>query len=368
MAEPDWPPLTLDEINEALPTRPDDVRGHLTRSPDSSSAGAAVEIEWHSPRPLSSTVRVRMSDGARLVVKRVPVALRAADALAPEHAFMDHLREQGIPVPEVSSRTHGEFSYEFQAPGAGRDLYRGAFSWSPYLSLDHAAAAGGMLARVHRAATGFDAPARPPLPLLAALCEDPVPDIERHAAARPAVGEFLAGRDWRADLGAAVPAPIDVSGLEPLWTHNDWHGTNLLWSNESGSPDRITAVFDFGLANRTTAVFDLATAIERFAVDWIALRDTGAARIHTAQLVAFLRGYCAIRPLTPRERAVLPDVLPLVPVHYELSEIDYFLSVLPRPNLENAEIAYRSYFLGHLRWAASAQGKSFRDLIYRISA
>ena len=356
MVEPEWPPLTLGEINDVLREGiPRDLRWDADR--------AAVEIEWRSPRPLSSTARVRMDDGGRLVVKRVPVALRDVDAHAEEHAFMDHLRVHGIPVPEVRSRTHGEFSYEFQAPGAGDDLYRGAFSWTPYLSPGHAAAAGAMLARTHCAAEGYDAPVRPPRPLEAALCTDLVADVERYATARPALGAFLAEREWRADLDAiAVPPPVGLSGLAPLWTHNDWHGTNLLWRGEA-----IGAVFDFSLANRTTAVFDLATAIERFAVDWIALRDTGAARIHTDQLAAFLRGYGEIRPLTPRERAALPEIFPLAHVHYQLSEIDYFLSVLPRPNIDNAEISYHSYFLGHLRWAESEQGDAFFDLLRKVS-
>ncbi|MGF6888770.1 Ser/Thr protein kinase RdoA (MazF antagonist) [Nocardia sp. GAS34] len=366
MAEPDWPPLTLDEINSVL------------ADCDSVSGGLAAEIEWRSPRPLSSTVRVRLDDGARLVVKRLPVALRDADALAEEHAFMNHLRARGIPIPEVWSRTHGEFSYEFQAPGSGDDAYRGDFSWSPYRSTGHAAAAGAMLARIHCAARGFDAPSRPPLPLLSAQCTDLVPGVERHAAARPALGAFLSERDWQAELGPGVPPAVDLAGLEPLWTHNDWHATNLLWRSDSArgsagggelaadSADAITAVFDFGLANRTTAVFDLAVAIERFAVDWIGLRDTGVARIHTDQLAAFLRGYAEIRPLALRERAVLPEIFPLAHVHYQLSEIDYFLSVLPRPGAGNADIAYRHYFLGHLRWAESERGREFLDLLRHI--
>lgn len=368
MVAPDWSPLTLGEINAVLA---DDTSGNADTEPVASlapPAGPAAAVEWRSPRPLSSTAHVRMADGARLVVKRVPVALRDAEALAEEHAFMDHLRARGIPVPRVWSRVRGEFAYEFQTPGAGRDLYQGEFSWSPYRSVGQASAAGALLARMHCAAVGFDALERPVRPLQAAMCTDLVAGVERHAAARPALGAFLHERDWRAELDAVVVPPrLDPSGLEQLWTHNDWHGTNLLWREGDGR-EAIGAVFDFGLANRTTAVFDLATAIERFAVDWIALRDTGAARIHADQLAAFLRGYCDIRPLTSRERAALPEIFPLAQVHYQLSEIDYFLSVLPRPNIENAEIAYRSYFLGHLRWMKSADGRALCDLLRHIPA
>nr|WP_281182453.1 phosphotransferase [Nocardia miyunensis] len=329
----------------------------------SEAEAEGIAIEWHSPRPLSTTALVRFADRTRQVVKRVPVALRAADALAEEHAFMDHVRAQGIPVPEVWSYTGAEFSYEFQVPGAGADRYRDAFSWSPYLSCEHAGAAGAMLARIHCAAEDYDAPERPLRPLQSALCTDPVVAVERHIAARPALAEFLAERDWRADLRAAsAPSTVDLSGLKPLWTHNDWHGTNLLWHD-----DEITAVLDFGLADRTTAVFDIATAIERFAIDWLALRRGEPVRIHTRQLGSFLRGYRGVRPMTERERVALPEIFPLVHIHYELSEIDYFCSVLARPNRENAEIAYRSYFLGHLRWSASKQGRDFRALLGELS-
>ncbi|MBF6330784.1 phosphotransferase enzyme family protein [Nocardia transvalensis] len=334
MAEPDWPPLTLDEIDEA------------------------AQIEWRSPRPLSSTARVRMADGERVVVKRMPVALRDAGALAEEHAYMAHLRARGIPIPLVRTVVRGGFSYEIHGLGDGEDLYRGVFSWTPHLSEEHADSAGRMLARLHCAAEGYEAPERAPRPLLAALCTDPIATVERYAAARPTVARFLDARPWREQLAARR---VGTEGLAPLWTHNDWHGTNLLWRG-----DEITAVFDFGLANRTTAAFDLAVAVERFAVDWIALRDGGPARIQEAQLAAFLHGYTAIRPLTPAERRALPALFPLAHIAYELSEIDYFLSVLPHPNHENAEIAYRDYLVGHLQWAQGEQGRAFLELLGRL--
>lgn len=331
MAEPDWPPLTLAEID-----------------------GAAA-IEWRSPRPLSSTAGVRMADGAQIVVKRLPTTLRDAAALAEEHEFMAHLRERGIPIPVVRSFTRGDFSYEIHAPGVGDDRYRGAFSWTPYTSRAAAASAASMLARLHVAAEGYDAPSRALRPLSPSLCTDLVATVERRIAVAPALAAFLADRHWRDDV---EPRRVDIADLEPLWTHNDWHGTNLLWQGDS-----VSTVIDFGLANRTTAVVDIATAIERFAVDWISLRNGGPANLRIAQITAFLDAYNRIRPLTAAERAALPTVFPLVHADYALSEIDYFLTVLPRPNLENAEIAYRDYFLGHIQWLTTSQGQAFLDLL-----
>ncbi len=148
--------------------------------------------------------------------------------------------------------------------------------------------------------------------------------------------------------------------MPSLWTHNDWHPTNLLWTG-----DEITAVLDFGLANRTLAVFDLATAIERFAVDWLA---AGSKRVRTDQLAAFLRGYGEIRPLGAAERALLPDIFPLVHIAYELSEMDYFLTIPPRRQVRGARIAYRNYLLGRSVWAASAEGKAFTTMLRGLSA
>ncbi|WP_327142674.1 phosphotransferase enzyme family protein [Nocardia sp. NBC_01327] len=335
LVAPDWPPLTQPEIMALL--------------------DADAVIEWRSPRPLSATAQVRAASGLAVIVKRLPRTLRDAAALAEEHGFMNHLRENGIPIPRVLlTREMGEFVYEVQELGVGDDLYRGTFTWSPYQSLAQAESAGRMLARVHLAALGYDAPARPPRPLLGSFTvfssPDPIAAIEKLAAARPALTAFLDGRDWRADVERlhlpfhARLYPL-LDGVSPRWTHNDWHGTNLLWQHETPS-----TVIDFGLCDRTTAVHDIAIALERCAVDWISLRNGGPARTQIDQVNALLHGYESLRPLTSAESRALPALLPLVHAEYELSEIDYFLSVVPSGNPPNAEIAYHHYFLGHTDW------------------
>ena len=353
LVAPDFPPLTTGEVKSVLG--------------ESGQCGGSAEIEWRSRRPLSAAARVRCDDGRRVVVKRMPATLRDLPALASEHAFMAHVRDRGIPVPHVRAVARDGFSYEIQELGVGEDRYRDEFSWSPYHSVAEAAAGGAMLARLHLASSGFDAPVRAPRPLLAALCTDPVETIENYAAARPPVGRFLAQQDWRrAWAPLAARGPVSdlgerVDALPALWTHDDWHPTNLLWSGTE-----ITAVLDFGLANRTVAVFDIATAVERFALDWLAPAGTGVV-VHTDQLSAFLRGYCAIRPLDARERDVLPELFPLVHIAYELSEIDYFLTIPPSRRVRDARIAYRNYFLGRSEWAASAEGKAFTTTLRRLT-
>ncbi|MFJ4658571.1 phosphotransferase enzyme family protein [Nocardia sp. NPDC088792] len=339
LVEPDWPALTSAEI--------------------AAVAGADAVIEWRSPRPLSATARVMLPGGQPVIVKRLPHTLRDTAALGEEHRFMDHLRAGGIPIPRVVRTVDGgEFTYEVQEFGVGADRYEGVFSWSPYLTREDAAAAGRLLARLHLAAAGYAAPRRDPHPLLASFTifssANPLAAVAQRAVERPALGEFLARRDWRSDLERAqLPVherlyPL-LPDLEPLWTHNDWHGTNLLWHG-----DGVSSVIDFGLCDRTTAIHDVATAIERCAVDWISLRDGGPARVQLEQVRTLLAAYESLRPLTPAERRALPELLPLVHAEYELSEIDYFLSVIPGGNEKNAEIAYTEYFLGHTDWWRSS--------------
>lgn len=349
VAKPDFPALRLDEVNAVLSV-------------------PAVEIEWRSPRPLSTTARVRTADGGLLIVKRLPDSLRTPGALAEEHGFMDHLRGRGIPVPEAWTAGAGGGSvYEVQRLGTGGDLYQGTFSWSPYLNQNQACLAAAMLARLHDASRDYQAPARPYRPLKAGFSlfggDDPVAAIEAVLDRRPALADFLGARDWRGDVERVLlPAhaalrPL-LDDLEPLWTHNDWHGTNLLWSG----PDPLqkpTSVFDFGLADRTFAVHDVAVAVDRFALDWLALRRGEKPAVQRRQLRDFFMGYLRKGKLSPADRAALPLIFPLVHAEYELSEIDYFVGVVPGGNFENAEIAYRDYFLGHAEWTKTEEGRAF---------
>ena len=353
VARRDWPSLTRDEVGAVL-------------------GEEVAEIEWRSPRPLSTTARIRTGYGRRLLVKRLPQALRTPEALAEEHGFMDHLRERGIHVPQAwTAGVQGDFTYEVQELGDGEDLYQDSFSWSPYTEEAHAGIAGAALADLHTAAAGYSAPPRPFRPLSSGFrifgASDPIAAIEQIATSRPALGDFLAARDWRSDVERLMlPAhrrltPM-LAGLEPLWTHGDWHGANLLWRGS----ERPT-VLDFGLAARTTAVYDVAIALERFAVDWLSIRDGGPANIQHSQLRRFLRAYRARRP--EAELTALPALFPLAHAEYELSEIDYFLSVVPEGSEKNAEIAYRDWFLGHTQWALcrsksrAEEGQAFLGLL-----
>lgn len=356
---PDWPPLTHDEVASlldgyALPKR-------------------SLAIVWHSPRPLSAAARVGTADG-EVFVKRHHISVRNEQTLTEEHRFAMHLRARGIPVPLVlcdatdrSAVPRGEWVYEVHQTATGQDVYRDTFSWAPAGGAAHAHAAGAMLARLHLAANGYEAPQRR-THLLVARAEilsasDPVAALAGQMAERPALAAYLSERDWRDEVGMVLApwasrAAIGVAGQPPLWTHGDWHVSNLCW-NDASDTGRITDVLDFGLSARTFALFDLATAIERNAIAWLDIERGGIARIDLA--LGLLDGYRSVRPLDRADLQALADVLPLVHVDFALSEVEYFEGITRRR--DHADVAYRTFLLGHARWFAGAEGQSLLDAL-----
>ncbi|WP_370132195.1 phosphotransferase enzyme family protein [Streptacidiphilus sp. EB103A] len=310
-----------------------------------------------------------------LFVKRHHSSVRTVAGLAEEHAFLRHLRGRGAPVVEVLTTTDGssavclgEWVYEVHTAGTGTDLYQDALSWSAFASAEHARAAGRALARLHLAATGYRAPRRRVQPLVSSFTvsasADPVRQLDRYQAERPSLAEALADRPWREDVHRVhLPfhrrlAPL-LDSLEPLWTHNDWHASNLLWDT-SGPQAEVSTVLDFGLSDRTTAVHDLATAIERNTVQWL----QPSFPVQWEHLESLLDGYSSVRPLTSAEAAALPLLLPLVHAEFALSEMGYFHGVTD--SAENTALAY-AYFVGHAEWFASSDGAELVAQVGRLA-
>ncbi|APG03278.1 aminoglycoside phosphotransferase [Luteibacter rhizovicinus DSM 16549] len=356
---PDWPPLTLTE-----------VEGLLARFP---RLGGVVAVRWRSPRPLSAAALVATSIG-EVFIKRHHRSVRSAVMLAEEHRFASHLRERGIAVPEVLDDVDGESAiaidawvYEVHRPAVGTDVYRNAFSWSPIGGVAHARAAGAMLARLHRAARDYRAPQRS-THILVARAEvlssaDPLEAIEASLRSRPSLGSYLRDRDWRTEIGEAM-APWHeraVGGIarQPRsWTHGDWHVSNLCWS-DAGDEARITDVLDFGLSALTFGLFDLATAIERNAIAWLDIAQGDIGRTDLA--LALLEGYHEVSPLTADDLSLLADLLPIVHLDFALSEIEYFEGVTRRR--DHADVAYQTFLRGHAAWFAGPHGQALLDAI-----
>jgi Ser/Thr protein kinase RdoA (MazF antagonist) len=361
--EPDWPPLTGEEVSALL------ARYDLP--------GGAAVLRWHSPRPMSAAALVHCG-GTEVFVKRHHKLVRTAAQLSAEHALADHLRALGVAVPAVlrlpgggSTTESGDYVYEVHALARGADVYRDVLSWEPFLSVRHAAAAGAALAGFHQASASFGRPARPPAVLTNSCAvitaADPLAAVGRLAARRPGLAGYLDRRNWREDLTRYhLPAIRQVApllpGLERLWGHGDWHPSNLTWT--SAAPDAgVAAVIDLGLANRTFAAHDLAVAIERSAVAWLDLASTGQAAVDTPAVDALLDGYQGVRSLTRAELAGVAGLLPVVHLEYALSEVEYFAGVVRSP--ENADLAYDGYLIGHTSWFTGPDGQALLSHLQR---
>ncbi|MFT9018503.1 phosphotransferase enzyme family protein [Acetobacter malorum] len=353
----DWPPLTEAEVAGVL-------SHYVSLSP-------VTSILWHSMRPFSAAGIVLLKgDGpTTVVVKRHHTQLRSVAALEVEHAFMQHLREQGIPVSTVLSTGSGAtavtqdiWTYEVFLPSKGQDLYRDTMSWQPYQSADHARIAGAELARLHIAAEGFDAPARgESCPLVSSMVAvgqaELLPALRAWVARQPGLPQQLAGRPWEQDVQTVLEPfharlrPL-LADITPCWGHGDWHGSNLLWAADEKAG--VASVLDFGMADRTCAVFDLAVALERSGVKWLDLPAPGV--VVYSQMQALLAGYQSVRPLTEAERLLLVAFMPLVHVEFALSEVAYFGALLK--DAASAEVAYTEYLLDHARWFTSKEGRA----------
>jgi Ser/Thr protein kinase RdoA (MazF antagonist) len=368
LVEADWPALTSDELAPVLGAFLD--AGRVGCDP-------APEVVWSSPRPMSAAAVVR--DGGRSVfVKRHHRAVRSPEQLETEHAFAEWLRRCGQPVP-LFLRTAGgstvtgvgDFVYEVQELAGGLDLYRDAVSWSPFLRLGHARAAGRALAELHRAAAEFALPPRAPAVLMPSTAivaaADPPAALDRLLRARPGLARAVADRPLVADfeqvllpwIGRAGPA---LALLRPQWTHGDWHASNLTWTSD-GPSAKVACVLDLGLSNRTFAMHDLAIAIERNTIDWLDLAGTGSNEADLEAVDALVDGYEQVAALDEDDVAGLVAVLPVAHLEYALSEVEYFGVIVD--SATNADLAYDGYLLGHARWFGRDAGALLLDHLRR---
>jgi Ser/Thr protein kinase RdoA (MazF antagonist) len=364
LVSPDWPPLTLADLRVLFAHFP--------------ALGKPVEILSVSPRPFSAASVVATTHG-KVFIKRHHRSVRNQEGLLEEHRFLAHLLAAGAPVPRVLSSKSGrtaievdEWTCEVHEVPAGLDIYEDAISWTPFRSAAHAHAAGRALARLHLASQGFAAPRRKPRPLVAGFtifaAADPRAELDRYLAARPSLATHTAVRHY-AHQALELLAPFHarllplLPALPSLWTHNDLHASNLLWSDASASA-HATAIIDFGLADRTCAVYDLAQAIERNIVEWLTLVQNPSCPaevpVHLDHLYALLAGYESLRPLSDEEAAALAPMTALCHAEYALSEADYYLGVLHSEDY--ARMAYDDYLVGHASWFRGA-GQSLLDAL-----
>jgi Ser/Thr protein kinase RdoA (MazF antagonist) len=333
--------------------------------------GLVRRVVWQSPRPFAASGIVTCTQGD-IFVKRHHRTVRRASDLAEEHAFIRHVRARGAPAPAVLSRadggtavTRGDNSYELHEIATGADIYRNDASWIPVRSVAHARAMGRALAMLHDAAEGFTGAPRRTSVLMADFCHfaglDPVGSIGQSLTRYPALAQAFANRPWQADI-ERVLLPFHaglmphLDALVPLWCHNDFHASNLLWSSDGG----VAAVIDFGMAHRTSAIFDLATALERNTIAWLRLPSTNNIG-HADLALAILDGYRELREISESQMCALRRVLPLVHVDFALSEMAYFQGITC--SALNVERAYAEFLLGHASWFHTREGQFYIDVL-----
>jgi len=360
LVEADWPPLEFAEVRALLAHYPD--------------CAEPTEILSVSPRPFSAASVVATENG-RVFIKRHPRLVRDREGLMEEHRFMAHLQAHGAPVPRVFADEQGEtaietaeWTYEVHEAPEAVDLYEEAISWTPFYIAAHAWSAGRTLAQLHLASQGFAAPCRKPQPLVAGFTifadQNPEAAMEAYFAARPALAaNAIARRSAAEAIELLAPFHAQLLPLLPslpsLWTHNDLHASNLLWSDRSESAQAVK-IIDFGLADRTNAVHDLAQAIERNIVEWLALSSASVdgldVPVHLDHLHALLSGYESLCPLSIEEAAALAPMTALCHAEFALTEADYFLGVLKSE--DSARVASEDYLVGHAQWYRSRGGQA----------
>jgi Ser/Thr protein kinase RdoA (MazF antagonist) len=221
-----------------------------------------------------------------------------------------------------------------------------------------------MLAVSHGAAADYHAAQRHTHILVARselICAaDPVAALAAQLPQRPGLASFLRDRRWQHDLHELLApwhcaAQPQLAQQVPLWTHGDWHVSNLYWSG-----DTVSDVLDFGLSACNFALFDLATAIERNAMAWLELdqaHDIG----HPDIALALIDGYRQQRPLSRDDLHLLANLLPLVHVDFALSEVEYYHAITQ--SQANAELAYDTFLRGHAAWFHTHAGQALLQVI-----
>ncbi len=358
LVTPDWPALSEREIADVLAQY---FRSDLLNS-------IPPRVTWRSPRPMS--VGALVTTGTRRVfVKRHHVRVRSRERLELEHAFGRHLRARGVNTPAVMTSRRGssvvereDFLYEVHELAAGVDVYRDVPSWHPFQHRAHARSAGAALARFHRASADFDAPPGRFGALVDSVeilrAASPTQAYLRLVTGRHELADSLSSYDLRNDFETYLREPVEAAalrarGLDPRWTHGDWHASNLTWDRDSPNAG-VASVLDLGLANRTLVMHDLATAIERNIIDWLDTKGAGRISVDFDALDDLLGGYHQVSPLTGEDIETLRVLLPVAHVEFALSEVEYFGAIVRSPS--NADLAYSSYLLGHVQWFASPDG------------
>jgi Ser/Thr protein kinase RdoA (MazF antagonist) len=267
--------------------------------------GQPLRLEWHSPRPFSAAC-VMLTASGPVIVKRHHARVRDVAALGEEHRFVAHLHAGGLPVSPALTTADGAtaladeyWTLKYSRLAPGWTCTAEAMSWTPFSSSHHARSAGHM-ARLHLAspATMRRHARRVRWSSFTIFSqEDPVRPLQAYIEQRPAIADYLENRPWRGEVAhhllpwhAGLKPYLDE--FAPLWTHNDWHASNLLWSDATGHRYRRCWISACATAPvRCTTWPPPSSAI----VEWLAIPQRQVQLVHLDLLDAMLDGYASLR-------------------------------------------------------------------------
>src|SRR5690606_38985098 len=221
----------------------------------------------------------------------------------------DHLAAQGLPTARTLRDSDGANLGHLNArPAALLEWLDGAWKRDP--SSADLSQAGAMLARLHLAGADFEgARANPVGPAarraLFDACDRAADGPHRVLLERCAPWVEL-------DPGHALPQGA---------IHADYFPDNVLFDGPA-----VSGVIDFYYACTDAPAYDLAIALSAWGFD-----ADGAAR--PSALSAFQSGYEAVRPLSPAERAALPDLGAVAAVRFPLTRLHDWLFPDPSPRV-----------------------------------
>lgn len=144
-------------------------------------------------------------------------------------------------------------------------------------------------------------------------------------------------------LGEELASVTDATAIRKRATHGIIHGDlfrdNVLWAG-----GEVTALLDFEQASGGSLAYDLAVCIN----DWC---WTTVPRIELA--AALVRGYDAVRPLAPADRAALPIELRAAATRFTITRItDVYLARVHNPDKD-----FRAFLARVDAWRGPALGQ-----------
>jgi homoserine kinase type II len=203
--------------------------------------------------------------------------------------LMQHLAAKGIPVPAPAADAQGQILHRVQGkPAAVVHKLSGKSELNP--TVDHCAQVGAMLARMHLA--GRDYTRQQPNLRGLAWWNETVPVVLPHVDAAQA--DLLRSELAHQNALAQTPAYL---GLPRGPVHADLFRDNAMFDQ-----GRLSGFFDFYFAGCDTWLFDLAVCLNDWCIDWA----SGAADLPRES--AMVAAYESVRPLSPTERGLLPDM------------------------------------------------------------